>query len=565
VRGQHRSMRLLTFAVVCAAALTLPAAGAFALRLGPGPGHQVLRGTASADSLFGGAGDDALYGRGGDDRLGGGWGTDTLSGGPGHDTLRGGPGDDLLVAADGAADTVDCGPGRDLARVDALDRVAANCEEIEGGHTGPPRPMAPAVPPSPPPRDAAEQPEPPAPEPDPALEPPEPKLPEERVPFALFPAGHGWTGNGEGSLSEAGPPFVLTGDRSLKIESDGSGDESVATSPVLEPLDFRRSHVLVESLISFSAHLGTVKLRLSSGDIETDYAEATLWREGSDPIGLDSSFEPQTVPIGAFQVVGRVDWSRIDRAQLVLTDNETGKVSLYVAGIYAVNTLNHPIVSFAFDDGHQSTYADGLWKLSQYGYPATAYVISGAVGEPGYVTLDQLRQMRTRFHWEIGGHAATIAAHNEPRGLDSLGPEALETEMDSLRDWLDQSGFPRETFAYPKGAAGEEVRRYAERDYCAGRTTAAGPETIPPRNDYTIRGWSIDGRETSVASLEAAIDRAVAENAWLILSFHELVPGQPRDPTQFSIAGFDEIVDYIHSLNGADKPKIRTVAAALGC
>jgi peptidoglycan/xylan/chitin deacetylase (PgdA/CDA1 family) len=558
VRGQYcRSMRLLTFVVACAATLTFSASAAFALKLDGGPGRQVLRGTSAGDSLSGGPGNDALYGRGGADRL---------TGGPGSDTISGGPGADLILAADGNSDVVRCGPGRDVARVDPSDRVSSSCEVVEGNRDRAPRPAPPnGAPAGPPPGQGTPPFEPSPPEPNPAQEPPEPVVPEEREPLALFPAGHGWTGNGEGTFSDAGPPFVLTGDRSFKIETDGTGDESVATSPTLEPVDFSHSHVLVESLISFSAHLGTVKLRLSSGDIETDYAETTVWKDGLDPIALDSSFEPQTIPTGAFRVVGDVDWSKIDRAQLVLTDNETGTVSLYVAGIYAVKTINHPIISFAFDDGHESTYSLGLRKLAQYHYPATAYVISGAVNEPGYMTLDQLWHMRSRYHWEIGGHAATIAAHNAPRGFDSLNLAELETEMNSLRDWMDQHGFPRETFAYPKGAAGEQVRHYAERDYCAGRATAAGPETIPPRNQFTIRGWSINGLETSVADVERAIDRAVAENAWLTLSFHELVPGEPHEATDFSAAGFDEIVDYIHSLKGPDAPKIRTVAAALGC
>jgi hypothetical protein len=38
----------------------------------------------------------------------------------------------------------------------------------------------------------------------------------------------------------------------------------------------------------------------------------------------------------SFHVVGNVDWSKINRAQLIVTDNESGPVTLYVAGIYAV-------------------------------------------------------------------------------------------------------------------------------------------------------------------------------------------------------------------------------------
>jgi Ca2+-binding RTX toxin-like protein len=59
----------------------------------------------------------------------GGIGNDVLYGGAGSDRLYGGPGNDTLRARDGQRDVVDCGPGRDIAYVDRIDRVSA-CERI---------------------------------------------------------------------------------------------------------------------------------------------------------------------------------------------------------------------------------------------------------------------------------------------------------------------------------------------------------------------------------------------------------------------------------------------------
>jgi hypothetical protein len=111
--------------------LELPAPGAE-----EGPCGQVRRGTRRPDTLRGGAagdrllgrrGPDRLIGRGGDDCLAGGAGDDTLRGGAGRDVLKGGTGDDRIDARDGAFDIVDCGGGRDRARVDPVDRVR-RCE-----------------------------------------------------------------------------------------------------------------------------------------------------------------------------------------------------------------------------------------------------------------------------------------------------------------------------------------------------------------------------------------------------------------------------------------------------
>jgi Ca2+-binding RTX toxin-like protein len=90
--------------------------------------NDTLRGTAKADRLVGQAGDDKLYGLGG---------KDVLKGGPGNDLVVGGPG----------ADALSCGSGQDMARGDAQDKVAKDCEIVRGV----PAPEPPAPPPLPPP------------------------------------------------------------------------------------------------------------------------------------------------------------------------------------------------------------------------------------------------------------------------------------------------------------------------------------------------------------------------------------------------------------------------------
>ena len=105
-----------------------------------------LNGRAGADRLFGLAGDDLLIGGAGDDVLIGGAGDDVLIGGAGFDRMFGGPGRDRLRARDGARDLVDCGPGADVAIVDALD-VVRGCETVKlpPAAEEPPPPPAPVT------------------------------------------------------------------------------------------------------------------------------------------------------------------------------------------------------------------------------------------------------------------------------------------------------------------------------------------------------------------------------------------------------------------------------------
>jgi Ca2+-binding RTX toxin-like protein len=89
-------------------------------RLGGGRGH---------DRLSGGPGDDVLTGGRGADVLLGGHGKDHLFGGGGANEYRAGAGDDRIEAANGVAEDVHCGRGRDRATTDATDRTSG-CERL---------------------------------------------------------------------------------------------------------------------------------------------------------------------------------------------------------------------------------------------------------------------------------------------------------------------------------------------------------------------------------------------------------------------------------------------------
>jgi hypothetical protein len=108
-----------------------------------------IQGRGGADDLRAGSGRETIDGGAGDDRIEGGFNHDTLTGGPGRDAIYGDAtsgncggygqsctipfGNDSIDARDGEADQVDCGPGEDTARADAVDTVAANCERVERG------------------------------------------------------------------------------------------------------------------------------------------------------------------------------------------------------------------------------------------------------------------------------------------------------------------------------------------------------------------------------------------------------------------------------------------------
>ena len=112
-------------------------------------GGDTLEGDAGNDVLIGGYYQDILDGGSGNDVLRGGASADTLAGGPGRDAFTAGGGADLIHARDGARDLVSCGTNTekttapsesDIAYVDRIDLVSADCEYVyRPGSVPPPK------------------------------------------------------------------------------------------------------------------------------------------------------------------------------------------------------------------------------------------------------------------------------------------------------------------------------------------------------------------------------------------------------------------------------------------
>jgi Ca2+-binding RTX toxin-like protein len=120
-----------------ALACCAPGGVAIALESSGSTHGERLVGTKGDDVLEGGGGNDVLIGGRGRDLLIGGRGIDVLRGGGGHDGFNmkhgvqiAAPGRDRIYARDGVPDEINCGAGRDLAVVDAVEDGVYDCEVV---------------------------------------------------------------------------------------------------------------------------------------------------------------------------------------------------------------------------------------------------------------------------------------------------------------------------------------------------------------------------------------------------------------------------------------------------
>ena len=107
-------------------------------RIDGGSGDDAIDGWGGPDLLEGGRGDDRIEGWDGRDTILGGPGDDAIGGGVGPNTIDGGAGNDRVSAANGTAETVRCGPGRDLLRAD-FDDTPVGCERVRRSDSRLPR------------------------------------------------------------------------------------------------------------------------------------------------------------------------------------------------------------------------------------------------------------------------------------------------------------------------------------------------------------------------------------------------------------------------------------------
>ena len=92
------------------------------------------------ENIRGSSGGDQLVGSVAPNMIDAGDGGDYVDGSAGADVLLTGAGDDVVNARDGEADSVACGPGRDLVEADSVDAVSPECETVLRPDQAPPRP-----------------------------------------------------------------------------------------------------------------------------------------------------------------------------------------------------------------------------------------------------------------------------------------------------------------------------------------------------------------------------------------------------------------------------------------
>lgn len=153
--------------------------------------------------------------------------------------------------------------------------------------------------------------------------------------------------------------------------------------------------------------------------------------QASDPLGYELSVEP-----GLFEQ--QIAWLDAQGYTSIRMDTLAGCLR-------GAATCPPQAVALTFDDGYEDAFTNALPALRRYGYTATFYIISGLVGQPGYMTWDQLATLRDAG-MEIGTHTID---HLDLTTLDAY--EAERQIVQSKADLERGLGISVTSFCYPGG------------------------------------------------------------------------------------------------------------------
>ncbi|WP_199821094.1 polysaccharide deacetylase family protein [Selenomonas massiliensis] len=139
-----------------------------------------------------------------------------------------------------------------------------------------------------------------------------------------------------------------------------------------------------------------------------------------------------------------------------------------------------PII-LTFDDGYEDNWRVVLPMLEERGMKAAFYMVTNKIGQPGYLTWDNLFDLE-RHGMEIGGHTANHLP------LTTLSPEQQRDELRLSKLMLEWRGLKTiYSFSYPNGAYDDGiVAMLEEEQYLTAVTGEAGLNTLTT-NPYLLR------------------------------------------------------------------------------
>ncbi|MCX8103901.1 MAG: polysaccharide deacetylase family protein [Candidatus Bipolaricaulota bacterium] len=186
-------------------------------------------------------------------------------------------------------------------------------------------------------------------------------------------------------------------------------------------------------------------------------------------------------------------------------------------------------VSLHFGD-YEKVFTEAFPVLQRYRTPATTWIVTGRIGQPGYMTLEQIKEL-ARNNWEIGSHGAThqplVESAPETAIRLSFREVEIRAELERAKISLEREGFSVSGFLSPFGLYNDLALEEIQRVYSYHRSNifnAINPLPLADHGPYSR--WELVyfqvKQNTPPLEVIIEIDRVHRRGGLLILDFHDM-------------------------------------------
>jgi peptidoglycan/xylan/chitin deacetylase (PgdA/CDA1 family) len=146
-------------------------------------------------------------------------------------------------------------------------------------------------------------------------------------------------------------------------------------------------------------------------------------------------------------------------------------------------------VVITFDDGHKDNVV-ATEILKEFGIPATIFIIANKLGQPGYLSQEDVRLILEKDNLNIGSH--TLNEVYLPDASDEVLRQEIADSRKKLKDLFDRD---INAFSYTSGGFNEAaLREVQEAGYLCACTTNRGYDS--GLNRFALRRIKITDRDT---------------------------------------------------------------------
>lgn len=357
--------------------------------------------------------------------------------------------------------------------------------------------------------------------------------------------------------------FIINGQKTAIAKRDvllNLEDKSIALRmrvrdiQYLKGLDLRLSNDRWSSTMSHSLSI------TYSPDIDGDWITINL---GASIVKADNNAQWNLRNGDGF------DWTRIDGIMLVATGSQDGTPVIEFSSPCTAPISTKGNIVFVIDDGNQTIdYAIPVFE--KYNHKASIAAIGKYLDhhQAGFLTPNELTKIHERYNWDIVnhsyGHVAAVPTYIDKGMLTEYKEDVLKGSFALHKYGLDTN---TNWFIYPLGSYNGATMSILDEYYRFARGQSRGPEVAPFAEPLAIKAFPVQD-DTSVASIQAAIDNAIAGNHTLLFTLHRFKKTDNPNEVGYKIENLDVILKYLSDKNiqakslteldqslGIDKPK----------